>query len=116
MLIGVLALQGAFIEHINKLKSMGINTIELRNKSDLENELDGLIFPGGESTVMLDLLVRTEMFDKVKSMIDNGMPVFGTCAGMIMLAKHAKNNSRKTFEVLDINLVRNGFGRHAGSF
>ena len=87
MRVGVLALQGAFIEHEQMLERLGVSTIELRQKSDLGKPFDGLIIPGGESTVQGKLLRELDMFDELKSRIENGFPVLGTCAGLILLAK-----------------------------
>ncbi len=116
MRIGVLALQGAFIEHINILKKIGIESIELRKKSDLDNEIDGLILPGGESTVMGKLLHELDMFDILKEKIENGLPTFGTCAGMILLAKNIENDDKVHFATMDISVIRNAFGRQYDSF
>ena len=83
--IGVLALQGAFIEHEHMLDRLGAASFEIRQRRDIERDFDGLIIPGGESTVMGKLLHRLELFEPLKALIENGMPVFGTCAGMISL-------------------------------
>lgn len=116
MQIAVLALQGAFIEHEQMLERLGVSTIELRQKSDLGKPFDGLIIPGGESTVQGKLLRELDMFDDLKARIDNGLPVFGTCAGLILLAKCIKNDERTHFATMDIVAVRNAYGRQLGSF
>ena len=85
--VGVLALQGAFIEHEKMLEQLGVFCIELRNKEDLEKPYDGIILPGGESTVQGKLLKELDMFDTIKKQIEEGMPVLATCAGLILLAK-----------------------------
>ena len=89
MKIGVLAVQGAFIEHERMLARLGVECIELRKKSDItEKALDGLVLPGGESTVQGKLLRELDMFDSIKALIEKGTPVLATCAGMILLASH----------------------------
>lgn len=109
MRIGVLALQGAFIEHINMLNKMGIDSFEIRQKKDLEKDFDGLIIPGGESTVISNLLKSLDMWNLLEEKIKNGLYVFGTCAGLIILGnEHLK--------LIDIDVVRNAYGRQLGSF
>lgn len=116
MVIAVLALQGAFIEHEKMLEKLGIEYFEIRNKKDLEKNFDGLIIPGGESTVMGKLLHDLELFSTLKYKIQNGLFVFGTCAGMILLAKKLNNDERVHFGVMDIEVKRNAYGRQLGSF
>lgn len=116
MRIAVLALQGAFIEHEHMLERLGVSTIELRQRSDLYKPFDGLILPGGESTVQGKLLRELDMFDALKVRIENGLPVFGTCAGLILLAKSIKNDNRMHFSTMDIVALRNAYGRQLGSF
>ena len=87
MIIAVLSLQGAVIEHIQMLDKLGIETFEIRKKSDLDKHFDGLIIPGGESTVQGKLLHELDIYDTLKEKIENGLPVFGTCAGLLLLAK-----------------------------
>ena len=116
MKVGVLALQGAFIEHINIMNSLGIETFEIRQKKDLEKNFDGIILPGGESTTMGKLLKDLELFEPIKNLIENGMPVFGTCAGLILLAKNIENDERRHLQTLDITVKRNAYGRQLGSF
>lgn len=90
MRIGILALQGAFAEHSAILQKLGADSFEIRQKRDLAHPMDGLIIPGGESTVMGKLLKELDCYDEVRSRIENGLPVFGTCAGLILLAKEAE--------------------------
>ncbi len=86
MKIAVLALQGAFIEHEKKLEQLGATCIELRQKSDLDQDFDGLVLPGGESTVQGKLLKELDMFDDLQKRIQDGLPTLATCAGLILLA------------------------------
>lgn len=121
MKIGVLALQGAFAEHRKMLKKLGIESFEIRKKSDLsnavnDNDIDGLIIPGGESTVIGKLLYDLDLFDDIKKLILEGLPVFGTCAGLILLAKEIENDSRTYLGAMDIKVRRNAYGRQLGSF
>jgi len=114
--IGVLALQGGFIEHIRHLQSLQADTFEIRKKADLQQEMDGLILPGGESTTMGILLNELDMFDDIKLKIDTGLPVFGTCAGMILLARKISGTDNTYFAAIDIVVKRNAYGRQLGSF
>ena len=121
MKIGVLALQGAFAEHRKMLEKLGIESFEIRKKSDLSdavnnNNIDGLIIPGGESTVIGKLLYDLDLFDDIKKLILEGLPVFGTCAGLILLAKEIENDSRTYLGAMDIKVRRNAYGRQLGSF
>lgn len=115
--IGVLAIQGAFFEHSQMLQELGAEVVEIRQKAHLiDNQLDGLILPGGESTVMGKLLRELDMFDELKKMIDEGLPVFGTCAGLILLAKNLVNDQTTHIGSMDIAVKRNAYGRQIGSF
>ena len=121
MKIGVLALQGAFAEHRKMLEKLGIESFEIRKKSDLNsainnNDIDGLIIPGGESTVIGKLLYDLDLFDDIKKLILEGLPVFGTCAGLILLAREIENDSRTYLGAMDIKVRRNAYGRQLGSF
>lgn len=121
MKIGVLALQGAFAEHRKMLEKLGIESFEIRKKSDLSNavnnnDIDGLIIPGGESTVIGKLLYDLDLFDDIKKLILEGLPVFGTCAGLILLAREIENDSRTYLGAMDIKVRRNAYGRQLGSF
>lgn len=115
MKIGVLALQGAFIEHVNSLKKLGVDATLVKTKSDLK-DIQGLILPGGESTAIGKLLVDLNLKDEIKMLIENGLPVFGTCAGMILLAKNITNDERKHLALMDITVKRNAYGRQNDSF
>ena len=121
MKIGVLALQGAFAEHIKMLEKLGVESFEIRKKNDLDNAvnnngIDGLIIPGGESTVIGKLLYDLDLFNDIKKLILNELPVFGTCAGLILLAKEIENDNSSYFGVMDIKVRRNAYGRQLGSF
>ena len=116
--IGILALQGAFAEHEQVLKVLGVETVQIRNRQDWEahTDLDGLILPGGESTVMGKLLHDLDLFEPIKTKIDAGLPVFGTCAGLILLAKIIVGDQTKHLASMDISVSRNAYGRQLGSF
>ena len=116
MTIAVLAVQGAFIEHEQMLAKLGVSCVELRKKEDLEQEYDGLILPGGESTVQGKLLKELGMFDTLKQQIEDGLPVFATCAGLILLAEQIGNDDRSYFKTLPVTVKRNAYGRQLGSF
>ena len=116
--IGVLALQGAFIEHSRILQQLGVETSEIRLPGQL-TELDGLIMPGGESTTILKLMHGYGLFQPLKELIGKGFPVWGTCAGMICLASRIKNSQQSSLqplEAMDITVKRNAFGRQVDSF
>lgn len=116
MKIGILSLQGAFIEHANILKTIdGVESLEVRNREDINN-CDGLIIPGGESTTIGKLIERYNLYDILKNKIENGFPVFGTCAGLIILSKKLlQDKNQKTLGVLDVVVKRNAFGRQINS-
>ena len=116
MRIGVLALQGAFIEHEKILSDIGAEAFEIRQKKDLNRSFDGLIIPGGESTVQGKLMRELDLFDTIQSQIKAGFPVFGTCAGLLLLAKEIENDDRRHLATMDIRAVRNAYGRQLGSF
>jgi len=114
--IGVLGLQGAISEHIVKLKQIeNIQPSVVKYKEEIES-VDALIIPGGESTAIGRLLVDFDLTDSLKARIQAGMPVWGTCAGMIVLAKKISNDTRRHLEVMDIEVKRNGYGRQLDSF
>ena len=115
--IGVLALQGAFAAHAAALQRLGASTAEVRVAVDLE-QCDALVLPGGESTTMSQLLETSELFDPLAKRIAADMPVFGTCAGMILLSKGIADGrpDQRSFAALDIDVQRNGFGRQLDSF
>lgn len=115
MKIGILALQGAFVEHAAMLDRIGVQHFEIRQRKDLETAFDGLILPGGESTVMKKLLYELDLLDPLIKKIQKGFPVFGTCAGLILLAKQV-NGGQPCFASMDITAKRNAYGRQLGSF
>ena len=115
MVIGVLAMQGAYEEHINILQDLDVSPVEIRNKNDLQN-IDGIIIPGGESTTMGKLIRTLDIYDYLKEKIESGMPVWGTCAGMILLAKSICNDDTVHLGTMDIEVKRNAYGRQLGSF
>ena len=114
--IGVLALQGAFEEHSRMLSSLGVRNFEVRQKSDLFRSLDGLILPGGESTSMGKLLDSFGMLLPLRSLAAEGLPMFGTCAGLLLLAKRIINDSHVYIGAMDISARRNAYGRQLASF
>jgi 5'-phosphate synthase pdxT subunit len=114
-LIGVLALQGAFIEHCHTLERLGARVREIRVPRDLE-ALDGLVIPGGESTTIGKLLVGYELIEPLRDLIDGGLPVYGTCAGAILLAKDIGGLDQPLLATMDIAVERNAFGRQLQSF
>ncbi len=116
MTIGVLALQGAFIEHRKMLDTLNVTSFEIRKKEDLTKSFDGLIIPGGESTTIGKLLNDLDMMNTIREHINNGMPVFGTCAGMILLARNIVNSDNQYLATMDISVQRNAYGRQLGSF
>lgn len=117
MHIGVLCLQGAFIEHIRMLRSLGATTEELRQKKDfVGKKFDGLVLPGGESTVIGKLLNDLDMMDDIRGAIGQGVPVFGTCAGLILLAETIANDEHTYLATMRTVAKRNAYGRQLGSF
>lgn len=116
MQIAVLALQGAFIEHEHMLSALGVDSFEIRQLRDIQRPFDGLIIPGGESTVQGKLLRELGLFEPIRQAISAGLPVFGTCAGLLLLAKEIANDSRVHLATMDIRAVRNAYGRQLGSF
>lgn len=116
MRIAVLALQGAFAEHRKMLQTLGVESFEVRQAVDWEQPKDGLILPGGESTVQSKLLKELHLLDALRQDICNGLPVFGTCAGLILLAQHVENDVRERLGTMHITVKRNAYGRQTGSF
>ena len=114
--IGVLAVQGAFIEHIQALTALGAECVELRQATDLDQPLAGLVLPGGESTVQGKLLRDLEMYATLRAKIVAGLPVLATCAGMILLAEKLVNDDKVHFATMPITVLRNAYGRQLGSF
>jgi 5'-phosphate synthase pdxT subunit len=116
MKIGILAVQGAFAEHEQMLEQLGAEYIELRKGEDVRQSYDGLILPGGESTVQGKLMRELDMFDTIQSQIKNGMPVLATCAGAILLAQQLSNDAATHLATLPAVVRRNAYGRQLGSF
>ncbi len=115
MRIGILALQGDFIEHISLLERLDVKAIPVRQPDQLE-ALDALIIPGGESSTMLNLMHSYNLFQPIKELAQDGLPVMGTCAGMILLAKRVFSPDMPTLALMDIEVKRNAFGRQMDSF
>lgn len=113
--VGVLALQGAFIEHITALRCLGVEAVLVRLPKQLEG-LDGLIIPGGESTTMTRLMQSYELVEPIKEFAKEGKPVWGTCAGMILMAAQLSEANGQTLGLMDIQVKRNAFGRQVDSF
>lgn len=116
MKIGILAVQGAFIEHEKKIQELGVEIFEIRKREDILQEFDGLILPGGESTVMGKLLKELDLFDILKKKIEGGLPVLATCSGLILLASEIANDSALHFATMPVKVKRNAYGRQLGSF
>lgn len=115
MRIGILALQGAFTEHEKLLSKLGADSFEIRQRADFTKEISGLILPGGESTVMEKLMGESELKEPILQMIQRGIPVMGTCAGMILLAKTVIGGESH-LACMDITVERNAYGRQLASF
>lgn len=117
MLVGILALQGAFGAHETMVQQLGNATLQVRTPEDL-GLVDALIMPGGESTTMSHLLVSSQLFDPIAQRINQSMPVLGTCAGMILLAKNILDGrpDQRFYGAIDIDVQRNAYGRQAESF
>lgn len=116
MKIAVLAVQGAFIEHERKLEVLGASCVELRKAEDLNQSYDGLVLPGGESTVQGKLLRELGMFDTIQKQIKEGLPVLATCAGMILLADSLEGDAMVHLQTVPMTVKRNAYGRQLGSF
>jgi 5'-phosphate synthase pdxT subunit len=115
MRVGVLALQGTFIEHIDLLQQLGVEASPIRLPHELDT-LDGLIIPGGESTTMLRLMKSFGLIEPIKRMAEQGLPMWGTCAGMILLARRVSNYQMETLGLMDVKVRRNAFGSQTDSF
>lgn len=115
--VGVLALQGAFASHEAVFESLGVRSLQVRTPEDL-GQVDALVLPGGESTTISQLLESSELFEPVKKSVHEGMPVFGTCAGMILLSKKILDGraDQLSFGAIDIEVQRNAYGRQIDSF
>ncbi len=116
-LVGVLALQGAFALHVAALARLGVDAVEIRVPDDLAG-IDGIVIPGGESTTISMLLERSGLFEPLAQQLAGGLPALGTCAGMIMLADKVLDGraDQRSFQAIDIDVRRNGFGRQIDSF
>ena len=108
----MLALQGAFIEHEEMLSKLGVASFEIRKKNDLMRSFDGLIIPGGESTVQGKLLKELDLLESIRQLILEGLPTFGTCAGLLLLSKRIENDARSYLATMDITAVRGEFWHH----
>jgi 5'-phosphate synthase pdxT subunit len=115
MKIGVLAAQGDFAEHIDALKKLNVETVPVRLPADLR-EVDGLVIPGGESTTISRLITADKLMKEIAGMAADGMPVFGTCAGMILMAREITGDGARSLDLMDIKVRRNAFGRQLDSF
>jgi 5'-phosphate synthase pdxT subunit len=116
MRIAILALQGAFLEHEQMLDRLGAEWFEVRQRADWDQPKDGLIIPGGESTTMLKLLHDLDLFAPVAEAIKGGLPVFGTCAGLILLSRKVEGDDIERLGTMDMTVRRNAYGRQLGSF
>jgi 5'-phosphate synthase pdxT subunit len=114
MKVGVLALQGAFREHIRMLNSLGVEAVEVRLAGEIR-DVDGLIIPGGESTTMRKLMDDYGLVDTLKEFAGNGKPVFGTCAGLIVMADRIDGRKQDLLNLIDIDVERNAYGRQVDS-
>ncbi|WP_292598373.1 pyridoxal 5'-phosphate synthase glutaminase subunit PdxT [Mesotoga sp. UBA6090] len=116
MKIGVLGIQGAIQEHLSILRKTGVEPSWVKNRKELDS-VEALVMPGGESTTMIKLLKRFEMWEILRNRIEDGMPVLATCAGMILLSRKIENVlNQDSLGVLDISVKRNGYGRQINSF
>lgn len=115
MTVAVLALQGAFLEHEKMLEKLEADWFEIRQPRDLDRPFDGLILPGGESTTMGKLLRDLNLYEPLRAKIQGGLPVYGTCAGLILLAETV-DGGVPCFATMDIAVKRNAYGRQLGSF
>ncbi|MEO5838361.1 MAG: pyridoxal 5'-phosphate synthase glutaminase subunit PdxT [Acidimicrobiales bacterium] len=117
MKVGVLALQGAFARHVRALTALGCAAIEVRTEAELDS-VDALVMPGGESTTVSKLLDANALFEPLAARLERGLPVFGTCAGMILLAAEVLDGrpDQRSFSAIDIDVRRNAYGRQVDSF
>jgi 5'-phosphate synthase pdxT subunit len=115
MQIGVLALQGAVREHCNSLRACGVEPVEVKYREQL-GQVQGLVIPGGESTTVGKLLVRYQMLEPLITMGQTGMPIFGTCTGLILMAAEITGSNQPRLGLMDITVERNAFGRQIASF
>lgn len=115
MKVGVLSFQGGIIEHLNQIKALGHTGVEVKKEKDLD-DIDAIILPGGESTTIGKLLKITGLIKSLKEKIENGLPTWGTCAGMILLANEVEGQEEKYLQLMDIKVKRNAFGTQIDSF
>src|SRR5262245_40673355 len=115
MRVGVLALQGDFAAHIRALEQLSASASEVRSPAELE-KVDALIIPGGESTTMLKLMADAQLVEPIKRFAAEGKPIFGTCAGAIVLAREVSNPDQESLDLIDIGIERNAYGRQVDSF
>lgn len=115
MKIGVLSLQGGVVEHIDHIKKLGYEAVEVKKVEDLKS-INGLILPGGESTAIGKILRDRSLLDPIREMILSELPVWGTCAGMVLLAKDIENEEHTHISAMDIKVRRNAYGRQIDSF
>jgi 5'-phosphate synthase pdxT subunit len=115
MKVGVLSLQGGVKEHLNQIRLLGHNGVEVKREEDL-NDIDAIILPGGESTTIGKLLKVTGLMEPLSEKIRSGLPTWGTCAGMILLAKEIEEQEEKYLQLMDIRVKRNAFGTQVDSF
>ena len=115
MLIGVLAMQGAFREHEQALAGCGAQTVQIRRPEQLAG-IDALVIPGGESTTIAKMMKESGLFEQVREMGEEGLPVFGTCAGMILLAREIEGSEQPRVGLMNIKVKRNAYGRQVDSF
>jgi 5'-phosphate synthase pdxT subunit len=113
--IGVLAMQGAFVEHMAVLRRLGVEAVPVRLSGEFKG-LSALVIPGGESTTIGKLMREYSLVDELRKLISKGFPIMGTCAGMILLAKRIQGLKQHTLEAMDIEVRRNAFGRQVDSF
>lgn len=115
MAIGVLAIQGSFAAHVRALRRIGVDAIEVRRANDLD-AADGLVLPGGESTTMLKFIEEEHLAESITNFARQGKPIFGTCAGAILLAREVYNPAQASLGLIDLAVERNGYGRQVNSF
>jgi 5'-phosphate synthase pdxT subunit len=115
MKIGVLDVQGDVIEHVKILQKLDVEVYRVKTLQTLK-KIQGLVIPGGESTTMVRLLKTFDLWDPIIDLAKNGLPIYGTCAGMILISKNVKNFNQTSMGLLDIEVVRNGYGRQVDSF
>jgi len=115
MRVGVLAAQGAFVEHIARLRRLGVEALAVRLPHEITS-LDGLIIPGGESTTINKLMVDYNLTGEIRNLAENGLPIFGTCAGMIIIASKTPDSKVEPLGLMKMEVRRNAFGRQVDSF